>query len=84
MKKIIKYIILLLAMYFVLVPLERKFLINIEQKVTELENNKKMLINSNNELKNEISTILSVEKLNKIAEENKYLETKEKDIIHLK
>jgi hypothetical protein len=63
---------------------EKVFLRIMDSKVTKIKNDYDIVKNENHELKSKITSILSIEKLYKVAESNKYLLPKENEIIYLK
>ena len=63
---------------------ENVFLRIMDSKVTKLKDSNDIIKNENVELKDKISKILAIEKLNNIAESNNFFKPKETDIVHLK
>lgn len=84
MKKLFMYFILLMLVSLVTVTGEKVFLRIMDSKVTKIKNDYDIVKNENHELKSKITSILSIEKLYKVAESNKYLLPKENEIIYLK
>lgn len=84
MKKLFIYVVLLMLVSLVTVTGEKVFLRIMDSKVTKIKNDYDIVKNENHELKSKITSILSIEKLYKVAESNKYLLPKENEIIYLK
>ena len=84
MKKLFMYFILLMLVSLVTITGEKVFLRIMDSKVTKIKNDYDIVKNENHELKSKITSILSIEKLYKVAENNKYLLPKENEIIYLK
>lgn len=84
MKKLFVYFILLMLVSLVTITGEQVFLKVMDSKVTKLKDSNDIVKNENIELKDKISKVLAIEKLNNIAESNNFLKPTETDIIHLK
>ena len=78
------YFILLMLVSLVTITGEKVFLRIMDSNVTKIKNDYDIVKNENHELKSKITSILSIEKLYKVAENNKYLLPKENEIIYLK
>jgi len=84
MKKLFIYVVLLMLVSLVTITGENVFLRIMDSKVTKLKDSNDIIKNENVELKDKISKILAIEKLNNIAESNNFFKPKETDIVHLK
>ena len=84
MKKLFMLFIFLILLSLVTITGEQVFLKVMDSKVTKLKDSNDIVKNENIELKDKISKVLAIEKLNNIAESNNFLKPTETDIIHLK
>ncbi|MDR1952448.1 MAG: hypothetical protein LBQ37_02900 [Elusimicrobiota bacterium] len=82
MKRIIAGSLILFLVAFVYI-FERSYAKKLDYKVSELDNRLKKVERENNRLKSEIDSILSIEKMHKIAEEKKLKRAGEKSIVRL-